>query len=198
MEEEIQMKVDRLTENLKEWKHVILLADRWLKWEQDEYPIILSASITIGFFLFWFLNPPVISAIAFAAMCICVADYVVPRMKDFGFSEVGNCSAEDEVRYKAICNYIVRFQYYVTEKYNWAKKQRELKPKRFFLAALICLLFIGFIAGAIPNLLLMYMIVLFIVLLPGLHKKGYLLQWKIIFLQHFIAIVQKIREGRLK
>ncbi|KAJ8037300.1 ADP-ribosylation factor-like protein 6-interacting protein 1 [Holothuria leucospilota] len=154
----IQMKVDRLTENLKEWKHVILLADRWLKWEQDEYPIILSASITIGFFLFWFLNPPVISAIAFAAMCICVADYVVPRMKDFGFSEVGNCSAEDEVRYKAICNYIVRFQYYVTEKYNWAKKQRELKPKRFFLAALICLLFIGFIAGAIPNLLLMYMI----------------------------------------
>lgn len=198
MEEQEQRKILHLSEKLKEWRHILVLMDKWLNWEREEYPLILAGSITVGFFLFWFVNPPVLSALAFAVMCVCVADYVVPRLHEFGISTTEEWSEEKESKYREICTNIIWAQELLSKAYQQAKRLREQKPKMFFCAAVICLLLVGFVAGAIPNLFLVYLIVTFTVLLPGLHKKGYLLQWKIVFLQHFIRVVQKMREGRLK
>ncbi|XP_071814295.1 ADP-ribosylation factor-like protein 6-interacting protein 1 isoform X1 [Apostichopus japonicus] len=193
-----QRRVQQLSENLQEWRYILVLVDKWLNWEKDEYPMIMSGAITTGFFLFWFLNPPVLSALAFAVMCVCVADYVVPRLHEFGISTAEEWTDEKEAKYKEICTNMVWGHGLLLKAYYWARMQREQKPKLFFCAAVICLLFVGFIAGAIPNLFLVYILVTFAVLLPGLHRKGYLLQWKILFLQQFVKIVQKMREGRLK
>ncbi|KAG8432971.1 hypothetical protein GDO86_017296 [Hymenochirus boettgeri] len=160
-----------LEERFQGWGEVILVADRIIRWEKPWFPAAIMGVISFLFLMIYYLDPSVLSGVSCFVMCLCLADYLVPILapRIFG-SKIW--TTEQQQRFHEICSNLVKTQRRVI---GWWKRLfvlKEEKPKMYFMSTISILAVIAWIGQQVHNLFLTYLMVSFLLLLPGLNKHG--------------------------
>lgn len=161
----------QLEEQLQGWGEVILAGDRVLRWEKPWFPAALMGATTVLFLLVYYLDPSVLTGLSCAVMLLCLADYLVPTLAPRVFGS-NKWTTEQQQRFHEICGNLVRTQRRVL---GWGKRLctlKEEKPKVYFASVITSLLTMAWIGQQVHNLFLTFLLVSFLLLLPGLNQHG--------------------------
>uniref|UniRef100_A0A673GJ06 ADP-ribosylation factor-like 6 interacting protein 1 n=1 Tax=Sinocyclocheilus rhinocerous TaxID=307959 RepID=A0A673GJ06_9TELE len=153
----LAQETSQLEEQLQGWGEVILAGDQVLRWEKPWYPAVLVGATTILFMLIYFLDPSVLTGLSCSVMILCLADYLVPTLAPRVFGS-NKWTTEQQQRFHEICGNLVKTQRRVL---GWWKS--------FIFGSLVAVAWIG---QQVHNLFLTYLIVSFLLLLPGLNQHG--------------------------
>ncbi|XP_028669909.1 ADP-ribosylation factor-like protein 6-interacting protein 1 [Erpetoichthys calabaricus] len=161
----------QLEEQLQAWGEVILAGDKILRWEKPWFPAALCGVVSFVFLLIYYLDPSVLTGVSCAIMILCLADYLVPTLapKIFGSTK---WTTEQQQRFHEICGNLVKTQRRVL---GWGRRVfalKEEKPKMYFLTVITALSAMAWIGQQVHNLFLTYLIVTFLLMLPGLNQHG--------------------------
>ncbi|XP_041474588.1 ADP-ribosylation factor-like protein 6-interacting protein 1 [Lytechinus variegatus] len=181
--------LNHVLDSLADWKHIIVRADSWLRWEEDSYPYIMCASITLFYILMWLIQPTLLTTVSLIIMIVCLLDFLVPSVFKEYFSKQA-WSEYNQRRYEKCCSTLLNIQNATTSTVRWILNLREKKPKYYFLGASVILLTIAFVGNSIPGLFLAYLSTLFIALLPGLMYYGILASWYAMVLEVFVNLLK--------
>uniref|UniRef100_A0A1A8DQ99 ADP-ribosylation factor-like 6 interacting protein 1 n=1 Tax=Nothobranchius kadleci TaxID=1051664 RepID=A0A1A8DQ99_NOTKA len=161
----------QLEEQLQGWGEVILAGDRVMRWEKPWFPGALMGAVTVVFLLVYYLDPSVLTGLSCTIMLLCLADYLVPTLAPRVFGS-NKWTTEQQQRFHEICGNLVKTQRRVV---GWWKRLctlKEEKPKVYFASVISSLLAMAWIGQQVHNLFLTYLIVSFLLLLPGLNQHG--------------------------
>ncbi|XP_020774081.1 ADP-ribosylation factor-like protein 6-interacting protein 1 [Boleophthalmus pectinirostris] len=161
----------QLEEQLQAWGEVILAGDRVLRWEKPWFPGALVGATSVIFLLIYYLDPSVLTGLSCSVMLLCLADYLVPTLAPRVFGS-NKWTTEQQQRFHEICGNLVKTQRRVV---GWGKRLcalKEEKPKVYFASVITSLLVVAWIGQQVHNLFLTYLIVSFLLLLPGLNQHG--------------------------
>lgn len=150
---------------------MILAGDRVLRWEKPWFPAALMGATTVLFLLVYYLDPSVLTGLSCAVMLLCLADYLVPTLAPRVFGS-NKWTTEQQQRFHEICGNLVRTQRRVL---GWGKRLctlKEEKPKVYFASVITSLLTMAWIGQQVHNLFLTFLLVSFLLLLPGLNQHG--------------------------
>jgi hypothetical protein len=135
----------------------------------------LVKSVTGLFVLIWLFNTSVLTTLSVIGLVITVADYVAPLVfRDFFDSS--RWGHKEEKVFETVCEEIATATFLVITLWNQWRDLKETKPKLYSFILLTSLLMLAYIGNTINNLLLLYVLTMFIVLLPGLKHHGILQQ----------------------
>ncbi|KAM6966709.1 ADP-ribosylation factor-like protein 6-interacting protein 1 [Labrus bergylta] len=161
----------QLEEQLQGWGEVILAGDRVLRWEQPWFPGALMVATSLLFMMIYYLDPSVLTGVSCTIMLLCLADYLVPTLAPRVFG-ANKWTTEQQQRFHEICGNLVKTQRRCV---GWWKRLcalKEEKPKMYFASVISSLLAVAWIGQQVHNLFLTYLIVSFLLLLPGLNQNG--------------------------
>ncbi|XP_063077620.1 ADP-ribosylation factor-like protein 6-interacting protein 1 [Engraulis encrasicolus] len=161
----------QLEEQLQGWGEVILAGDQVLRWEKAWFPGALMGVTTLLFTLVYYLDPSVLTGLSCTVMIMCLADYLVPTLAPRVFGS-NKWTTEQQQRFHEICSNLVKTQRRVL---GWWKRLfalKEEKPKMYFMSVISSLVVVAWIGQQVHNLFLTYLIVSFLLLLPGLNQHG--------------------------
>ncbi|MGH0124210.1 UNVERIFIED_CONTAM: hypothetical protein FKN15_024639 [Acipenser sinensis] len=161
----------QLEEQLQGWGEVILAGDRVLRWVKPWFPAALMGVVSAVFLMIYYLDPSVLTGVSCAVMCLCLADYLVPTLAPRIFGS-NKWTTEQQQRFHEICGNLVKTQRRVVGWWRRIFALKEEKPKVYFMSAIISLLAMAWIGQQVHNLFLTYLIVSFLLLLPGLNQQG--------------------------
>ncbi|XP_026103066.1 ADP-ribosylation factor-like protein 6-interacting protein 1 [Carassius auratus] len=167
----LAQETSQLEEQLQGWGEVILAGDQFLRWEKQWYPAVLVGPTSILFMLIYFLDPSVLTGLSFTVMILCLSDYLVPTLAPRVFGS-NKWTTEQQQRFHEICGNLVKTQRRVL---GWWKRLfalKEEKPKMYYLSVISSLVAVAWIGQQVHNLFLTYLIVSFLLLLPGLNQHG--------------------------
>ncbi|XP_026064091.1 ADP-ribosylation factor-like protein 6-interacting protein 1 [Carassius auratus] len=167
----LAQETSQLEEQLQGWGEVILAGDQFLRWEKQWYPAVLVGATSILFMLVYFLDPSVLTGLSFTVMILCLSDYLVPTLAPRVFGS-NKWTTEQQQRFHEICGNLVKTQRRVL---GWWKRLfalKEEKPKMYYLSVISSLVAVAWIGQQVHNLFLTYLIVSFLLLLPGLNQHG--------------------------
>ncbi|KAM4698410.1 ADP-ribosylation factor-like protein 6-interacting protein 1 [Rhinophrynus dorsalis] len=160
-----------LEEHFQGWGEVILVTDRVLRWDKPWFPAATVGVLSFVFLMIYYLDPSVLSGVSCFVMFLCLADYLVPTLapRIFGSNQ---WTTEQQQRFHEICSNLVKTRRRVI---GWWKRLfvlKEEKPKMYFMSMISILAVVAWIGQQVHNLFLTYLIVSFLLLLPGLNKHG--------------------------
>ncbi|XP_041087089.1 ADP-ribosylation factor-like protein 6-interacting protein 1 [Polyodon spathula] len=161
----------QLEEHLQSWGEVILAGDQVLRWVKPWFPAALMGAISVIFLMIYCLDPSVLTGVSCAVMFLCLADYLVPILAPRIFGS-NKWTTEQQQRFHEICGNLVKTQRRVV---GWSRRLftlKEEKPKVYFMTVISSLSAMAWIGQQVHNLFLMYLIVSFLLLLPGLNQHG--------------------------
>ncbi|XP_053551264.1 ADP-ribosylation factor-like protein 6-interacting protein 1 [Bombina bombina] len=161
----------RLEEYFQGWGEVILVVDRTLRWEKPWFPAVIVGVVSFVFLMIYFLDPSVLSVVSCFVMCLCLADYLVPRLapRIFGSNQ---WTTDQQQRFHEICSNLVKTRRRIIGWWNRLSALKEEKPKMYLMSVTIFLAMLAWIGQQVDNLLLTYLLVTFLLLIPGLNKHG--------------------------
>ncbi|MBN3303881.1 AR6P1 protein, partial [Amia calva] len=128
---------------------------------------------TLLFLMIYYLDPSVLTGVSCMVMVLCLADYLVPTLAPRIFGS-NKWTTEQQQRFHEICGNLVKTQRRVV---GWWKRifaLKEEKPKMYFMSVIITLVVVAWIGQQVHNLFLTYLIVSFLLLLPGLNQHGFI------------------------
>ncbi|XP_071964305.1 ADP-ribosylation factor-like protein 6-interacting protein 1 [Antedon mediterranea] len=175
---------------LHDWRFILLHVDRWMKWEKDSYPAIMTGCVSALFFIIWYLEPTILTTVSLLGMMICLTDYFLPRVFS-KFVRTGEWTANNQQQYQQICISIVNTKNKATRFTTDLKDMKTKKPKQYFVLVMVVLGIIAFIGNAVPNFFLTYLFVLFTVLLPGLSHHGILYKYYSMAVKQVLDVIKK-------
>ncbi|KAF3845907.1 hypothetical protein F7725_002985 [Dissostichus mawsoni] len=143
----IAQETAQLEEQLQGWGEVILAGDRVVRWEKPWFPGALMGATTMLFLMIYYLDPSVLTGLSCAVMLLCLADYLVPTLAP-------RTQRRTVGWWKRLC------------------ALKEEKPKMYFASVISSLLAVAWIGQQVHNLFLTYLIVSFLLLLPGMNQHG--------------------------
>ncbi|XP_041085638.1 ADP-ribosylation factor-like protein 6-interacting protein 1 [Polyodon spathula] len=161
----------QLEEQLQGWGEVILAGDQVLRWVKPWFPAALMGVVSAVFLMIYYLDPSVLTGVSCAVMLLCLADYLVPTLAPRIFGS-NKWTTEQQQRFHEICGNLVKTQRRVVGWWRRIFALKEEKPKVYFMSAIISLLMMAWIGQQVHNLFLTYLIVSFLLLLPGLNQQG--------------------------
>ncbi|XP_069501702.1 ADP-ribosylation factor-like protein 6-interacting protein 1 [Ambystoma mexicanum] len=161
----------RLEEHLQGWGEVILVSDRVLRWEKPWFPAAVIGAISSVFLMIYYVDPSVLSGISSFIMLLCLADYLVPTLAPRIFGS-NKWTTEQQQRFHEICNSLVKTRRRIVGWWNRLFSLKEEKPKMYFMTMISTLAVVAWLGQQVHNLLLTYLIVSFLMLLPGLNQHG--------------------------
>ncbi|KAB0343410.1 hypothetical protein FD754_020336 [Muntiacus muntjak] len=139
-----------LEEQLQGWGEVIA----W-------FPPAIMDVVSLVFLTIYYLDPSVLSGVSCFVMFLCLADYLVPILAPRTF---GSNKWTTDNLVKTRCRAV-----------GWWKRLftlKEEKPKMYFMTMIVSLAVVAWVGQQVHNLLLTYLIVTFLLLLPGLNQHG--------------------------
>lgn len=160
-----------LEEQLQGWGEVILAADRMLRWERHWFPAATIGAVSFIFLMIYYLDPSVLTGLSCFVMIICLADYLIPTLAPRIFGS-NKWTTEQQQRFHEICGNLVRTQRRIVGWWRRIFALKEEKPKVYFLTMICILALVAWIGQQVHNLFLTYLIVSFLLLLPGLNQHG--------------------------
>ncbi|XP_006637238.1 ADP-ribosylation factor-like protein 6-interacting protein 1 [Lepisosteus oculatus] len=161
----------QLEEQLQAWGEVILAGDQVLRWTKPWFPAALMGVTTLLFLMVYYLDPSVLTGVSCLVMVLCLADYLVPTLAPRIFG-ANKWTTEQQQRFHEICGNLVKTQRRVVGWWKRVFALKEEKPKMYFMSVISALVVVAWIGQQVHNLLLTYLIVSFLLLLPGLNQHG--------------------------
>jgi len=163
--------VSKIKKELEGWREVLLPLNKMLTWEKPHYPAILVGFISFIFILIWYLEPSVLTTFSLIGFFVCLIDYLVPTVATNLFRS-DNWTGVQEREFENICIRIHNAKVHFHNMCQGLGNLKRDKPKIYFVAVMSSLAILAWIGNLINNLLLTYLIVVFLVLLPGLRHRG--------------------------
>nr|XP_008523826.1 PREDICTED: ADP-ribosylation factor-like protein 6-interacting protein 1 [Equus przewalskii] len=160
-----------LEEQLQGWGEVMLMADKVLRWERAWFPPAIMGVVSLVFLTIYYLDPSVLSGVSCFVMFLCLADYLVPILAPRIFGS-NKWTTEQQQRFHEICNNLVKTRRRAVGWWRRLFTLKEEKPKMYFMTMIISLAAVAWVGQQVHNLLLTYLIVTFVLLLPGLNQHG--------------------------
>ncbi|NP_001279204.1 ADP-ribosylation factor-like protein 6-interacting protein 1 [Callorhinchus milii] len=161
----------QLEEHLEGWGEVMLATDHVLRWEKAWLPAVMMVAVSMVFLLIYWLDPSVLTGVSCAIMLICLADYLVPTIASRTFGS-NKWTTEQQQRFHEICSNLVKTQRRIVGWWRRVFALKEEKPKMYFITVVSVLSVVAWIGQQVHNLFLTYLIVSFLLLLPGLNRRG--------------------------
>jgi len=167
--------LSKLKKDLEGYRELILPLNKILEWEQNHYPAILVAVITFIFAIIWYLEPSVLTCFSLVGLHICLIDFVVPTVSSYFFSS-SEWTVVQERQFEAICTRLLNCRSHCTNARTSLVQLKNDKPKAYLVVMMAVFAVLAWVGSLIDNLLLTYLLVVFLVLVPGLRKHGILQQ----------------------
>jgi len=161
-----QLKLD-----LQGYRQLLLPFNKVLEWEESHYPAVLVGSITFVFAIVWFLEPSVLTCFSLTGLILCLIDFVVPTLTQYFFSGAQWTEVEER-QYERICRRLLNARTHFGNAFSSLMELKNEKPKFYLVVMMGIFAITAWIGSLIDNLLLTYLLVVFIVLVPGLRKHG--------------------------
>ncbi|XP_014681875.1 PREDICTED: uncharacterized protein LOC106821536 isoform X2 [Priapulus caudatus] len=160
-----------LKRDLEGWREILLPCYAFVTWEQKYFAGIIMGIVSIVFLMLWYFEPTILTTVALFALFLCIVDYVVPLAASNIFDS-DNWTGEKEKKYEQVCERILHVRDHTTCFFTMLADLKQNKPKIYFVSVMGALAAIAWIGNTIPNLFLTYVIVSFLVMLPGLRESG--------------------------
>ncbi|CAG2117202.1 unnamed protein product [Medioppia subpectinata] len=162
----------RLKEQLKDWRELVLRLHSLLIWQTSEAsPLILWAVVSLVFAVIWYLDVSVLTTLSVLAMMGSVIDYGLPVVNTYLF-DPSKWSSSDETKLEKICSELSTNWTVIAASYREWQHMKSANPRLYYAVLLSSLLGLSWIGNVVHNLLLTYLLVVFVVLFPGLKHKG--------------------------
>lgn len=173
---------------LKPYDVLLCKIEDVILWKNQMYPVFLLSIITIGFSLVWLLDPSLIT-LASAAGIVCVAVDFLARCSyvEKYRTKVDNRN-ELEEQYRSICLKMVRMRRVALHIHRQLSLNRQNEPNKHFLYCTLFFVSLAWIGCRIHNLLLLYVLVCFVALLPGVKRND-------VSSHYYKWIMSKLRRG---
>jgi len=165
--------LSRLKKDLEGYREIILPINKILEWEQNHYPAIIVAVITFIFSIVWYLEPSVLTSFSLLGVIICMVDFLVPTVSSYFFSGA-EWTVVQERQFEHICTRLLNARTHINNVRIALTNLKAEKPKVYLLVMMGAFSVMAWIGSLIDNLLLTYIMVVFVVLVPGLRKHGIL------------------------
>jgi len=160
-----------LKQDLEGYRQLLLPINKVLEWEESHYPAILVGSITLIFALIWAMEPSVLTCFSLMGLSLCLIDFVVPAVTTYFFA-AAEWSETQEEAFESICQRVLNFKAHISNAKSTLLDLKTDKPKAYLLVMMGIFACTAWVGSLMDNLLLTYLMVLFVILLPGLHKHG--------------------------
>ncbi|ELU15291.1 hypothetical protein CAPTEDRAFT_193769 [Capitella teleta] len=165
--------LQRLKQDLHAYRELILPLNKVLEWEKTHYPAILLGGITLLFAIIWYLEPSVLTTLSLIGISLCVVDFVVPTLSSYLFSSA-EWTVVQERQFEGICVRVLNAKTHMSNIKNALLILKRDKPKAYLLLMMGAFAVLAWIGSLLDNLLLVYLLVAFLVMVPGLRKHGIL------------------------
>lgn len=165
--------VKQLKRDLEGYRELILPLNKVLEWEQNHYPAILVAVITVVFSIIWYLEPSVLTTVCLLGVVLSVTDFALPAVTGHLFNSA-DWTVVQERQFEAICVRLLNAKRHITNAKNQLLSLKKDKPKIYLLLLIGTFATMAWLGSLIDNLLLTYLIVVGFALVPGLRKRGIL------------------------
>lgn len=146
-----------------------------LTWEQDSYPILVVAAVTISFLFIYLLNSSVLTTLSLLGIAGALIDLALPTIAKSlcgSSNQAAKLSDKDNQRFDKICLDLAKVYAFFRGSCDSCCSFKTSKPKFYYPGLLVSLLFLAYIGNKINNLFLTYLVTLLVVLYPGLDKRG--------------------------
>ncbi|KAK2156777.1 hypothetical protein LSH36_205g03053 [Paralvinella palmiformis] len=165
--------LQNLKKDLEGYREIILPFNKVLEWEKPHYPAILVGSITFIFSIVWYLEPSVLTSFSLLGVILCLVDFVVPTLSSYLFSSA-EWTIVQERQFESICIRLLNARRHIINVKNALAILKRDKPRVYLLVMMGAFALMAWIGSLIDNLLLTYLLMVFLVLVPGLRKHGIL------------------------
>ncbi|KAH9490041.1 ADP-ribosylation factor-like protein 6-interacting protein 1 [Bulinus truncatus] len=156
-----------IKQDLEGWREALLILENVLLWKQSFYPAILVGATTFLFSIVWYTEISTITAFSLAGIILGIIDFIVPFI---GPTITGykTWTEREEMKFSSICERIVGFQQDVIDTVHGLSAMRQRSATMFFFIVMGILTTTAWIGNTIHNLFLVYLLVTFLLLTPGL------------------------------
>jgi len=162
----------RLKQQLTDWRQLVLRLHSVLIWEaSDVCPVILSLLVSLVFLLIWYMDVSVLTTLSVMGIVGSVVDYALPVLNHHLF-DPSKWSASDETKLEKICSELSANWTVINSAYGDWQRMKSANPKLYYAVLLCSLLALSWVGNVVHNLVLTYLLVLFVVLFPGLKHRG--------------------------
>lgn len=163
----------KLKKSLEPYRELIIPIKKVLEWEQNYYPAIIVAVITLKFLLIWYIEPSVLTSICLTGIVVCTLDFALPPLTGLLFSSSDWDNARDE-QYDSVCRRLLHAKQHFLSIVNYMVTTKQEKPKLYMAGMMGMFACLAWFGSIIDNLLLTYLIVTGLALCPGVRKCGVL------------------------
>jgi len=172
---------------LRGWRELLVLSRDVFLWKQTHHPGAIAGAVTAVFLLIWLLDATLLTTFSMIGIVLTVADYAVPLVLSNLF-DPANWNENKEKTFNQTCAAIAATWKSLLDiwiEWNLIKTTRPKLYSGLLLAVLITLAWVGNLCN---NLLLTYLITLFVSLYPGLKENGHIEK-------HLGALIQKTKDA---
>lgn len=182
----MEVSVRTVRDVVESWREAVLLTDSVLGWDQEWHPAATAGTLTASFLTIWYLDPSLVTLLAFLGLFLTLADYLGPKILDMIYKPE-SWTTEKERRLETVCRSLVSFGNLLSSLSQSVASLRVNSPMLHFSLVTSSLLLVAWMGTIFSGLLMLYVFTLLIVMLPGLHRRGLLEK-------HCSTAVSKLRD----
>ncbi|KAL1489311.1 hypothetical protein ABEB36_014234 [Hypothenemus hampei] len=170
-ENETQMR--KLKLSLEPWRELILQSNSVLLWEKQYHASTILAGSTMFFTFLWFWEPTLLTAFALLGFTFTLSDFLLPYILSTIYS-AENWTPDKQKQYEEICTNIILYQTKAELLVSSYYRLRVTNRKLYFGITASTLIFLAWLGNIVDNLLLTYIVVTFLLMVPGMQRHGML------------------------
>lgn len=169
----VQQLKSQLANRFQANRPLVLKLHSILTWEQDIYPIVVSAFVSLSFLFIYLLNSSVLTTLSYVGIAFALLDLAMPTIaKNLLSSSSTKLNEKDNQKFDKICLDLAKLYAFFKSSCDACSSMKSKKPKLYYPSLLVSLLFLAYVGNKFNNLFLTYLATLFVALYPGLDKKG--------------------------
>ncbi|RZC37234.1 Reticulon domain containing protein [Asbolus verrucosus] len=171
-----EAQIRKLRQSLESWKEIVLQTKSVFIWEKNWHPTALIGGSTITFTLLWLLDPSILTILSLFGLCFTICDYLIPSIATSLFKPE-KWTARKDKELEELCTNVILYK--AKLELTWASyyKMKITNRKMYFLVTVITLSSLAWIGCTFNNLFLAYVLVSFLLLLPGMEHNGIIAKW---------------------
>jgi len=165
--------VNRVKRAVEDWRELVLIGDSVLGWDKEWFPAVTAGSLTVMFLSVWYTEPSLLTLISLLGLLLTLTDYLGPRVMDKVFPE-DSWSSDKEARLEDVARSLVRLSNLLQGLGSSLVGLRTSNPLSHFALTSGVLLVTAYIGSIFSGLFIVYINLLGLLMLPGLHRRGLL------------------------
>lgn len=163
----------RVRDSMEGWREAVLAVDAFLGWKQEWHPAAIAGTITAVFLTIWYTDPSLLTLLATIGLFLTLADFIGPKILDRIFKPE-SWTNEKEKNLEKVCHSVVSLGHLLSSLSYSLGTMKATSPMLHFSLVCSALLTLAWLGTFLSGLFLLYVTILFIVMLPGLHRRGLL------------------------